>query len=119
MDLAARNDEAPVLIVGETGTGKGYVARRIHERSPRARAPYVEVNCASLSAHLPRERAVRPREGRVHRREDRPSAGCSRSPRAGTVFLDEVGELAPEVQPKLLKVLEERDVPPARAARPS
>jgi two-component system response regulator AtoC len=50
IDLAARHDDVPVLIVGETGTGKGYVARRIHERSSRAALPFVEVNGASLSA---------------------------------------------------------------------
>ena len=50
IELAARNDEVPVLIVGETGTGKGFVARRIHDRSARASQPFVEVNGASLSA---------------------------------------------------------------------
>src|SRR5215207_2747753 len=50
IELAARNDDVPVLVIGETGTGKGFVARRIHERSARATQPFVEVNGASLSA---------------------------------------------------------------------
>ena len=107
IELAARNDDVPVLIVGETGTGKGYVARRIHERSPRAAQPFVEVNGASLNAtFLESELFGHERGAFTDARQAK--RGLLEVAARGTLFLDEVGELAPEVQPKLLKVLEDR-----------
>ena len=107
IDLAARNDDVPVLIVGETGTGKGYVARRIHDRSSRAAQPFVEVNSASLSAtFLESELFGHERGAFTDARQAK--RGLFEVASRGTLFLDEVGELAPEVQPKLLKVLEDR-----------
>ena len=107
IDLAARNDEVPVLIVGETGTGKGHVARRIHERSARATQPFVEVNGASLNAtFLESELFGHERGAFTDARQAK--RGLFEVAGRGTLFLDEVGELAPEVQPKLLKVLEDR-----------
>ena len=107
IDLAARNDDVPVLIVGETGTGKGYVARRIHDRSARASQPFVEVNGASLNATFLESELFGHERGAF---TDAKSAkrGLLEVALRGTLFLDEVGELAPEVQPKLLKVLEDR-----------
>ena len=107
VDLAARNDDVPVLIVGETGTGKGYVARRIHERSARSTQPFVEVNGASLNAtFLESERFGHERGAFTDAKQAK--RGLLEVAGRGTLFLDEVGELAPEVQPKLLKVLEDR-----------
>jgi DNA-binding NtrC family response regulator len=107
IDLAARNDDVPVLIVGETGTGKGFVAHRIHVRSARAAQPFVEVNGASLSAtFLESELFGHERGAFTDARQAK--RGLFEVAGRGTLFLDEVGEIAPEVQPKLLKVLEDR-----------
>jgi DNA-binding NtrC family response regulator len=107
IDLAARNDEAPVLVLGETGTGKGYVARQIHERSPRRAAPYVEINCASLSPQFVESELFGHEKG-AFTDAKQAKRGLMEVAGRGTVFLDEVAELSPEVQPKLLKAIEER-----------
>ncbi|HEY0778683.1 MAG TPA: sigma-54 dependent transcriptional regulator [Gemmatirosa sp.] len=105
--LAARNDEVPVLIVGETGTGKGFVARRIHELSPRGPAPFVEINGASLAGALVESELFGHEKG-AFTDARQAKRGLLEVAGRGTLFLDEVAELAPEVQPKLLKVIEER-----------
>jgi two-component system response regulator HydG len=106
IDLAASNDDVPVLIVGETGTGKGHLARRIHDRSARAAQPFVELNGASLNATFLQSGLFGHERGaftdaKVARRGLLEVAGH------GTLFLDEVGELAAELQPKLLELLED------------
>lgn len=107
IDLAARNPDAPVLLQGETGTGKGFVARQIHGRSARSHAPYVEINCASLSATFVESELFGHERGAF---TDAKAAkrGLLEIAGDGTVFLDEIAELAADVQPRLLKVLEER-----------
>jgi two-component system, NtrC family, response regulator AtoC len=107
IELAARNDDAPVLILGETGTGKGFVARRIHERSPRAAHPFVEINCASLSStFFESELFGHERGAFTDARQSK--RGLVEVAASGSLFLDEIGELATEVQPKLLKVIDEQ-----------
>jgi len=107
VELAARNDDAPVLVTGETGTGKGYVVRRIHELSARGNAPFVEINCASLSAHFVESELFGHEKG-AFTDAKQAKRGLLEVAGRGSVFLDEIAELAPEVQPKLLKVIEER-----------
>jgi DNA-binding NtrC family response regulator len=107
IELAARNDDVPVLIVGETGTGKGFIARRIHERSARAEQPFVEVNGASLSATF-LESELFGHERGAFTDAKQAKRGLFEVAGRGTLFLDEIGEVVTEVQPKLLKVLEER-----------
>jgi DNA-binding NtrC family response regulator len=106
VELAARNPDAPVLLQGETGTGKGYVARQIHDRSARRDAPFVEINCASLTSTFFESELFGHERGaftdaRTAKRGLLEVAGD------GTVFLDEVAEMPLEVQPKLLKVIED------------
>jgi two-component system response regulator HydG len=107
IDLAARNPDAPILLQGETGTGKGYIARQIHDRSVRSQSPFVEVNCASLSATF-FESELFGHERGAFTDARQAKRGLLEVAGDGTVFLDEIAELSPEVQPRLLKVLEER-----------
>ena len=100
--------EATVLIRGETGTGKDLVAHAIHYNSPRAERPFVKVNCAALPE------SVIESELFGHERGAFTGAVTSRKGRfelahGGTAFLDEIGDLAPHVQVKLLRVLQERE----------
>ena len=96
---------APVLLTGETGTGKGWVAKLLHAQSPRARAPFVEVNCAGLTAtFLDAELFGHEKGAFTDAKTQKP--GLFEVANGGTLFLDEIGDLAPELQPKLLKVLE-------------
>ncbi|MDQ8159441.1 MAG: sigma-54 dependent transcriptional regulator [Gemmatimonadota bacterium] len=107
IDLAARNPDAPILLQGETGTGKGYIARQIHDRSVRRASPFVEINCASLSPTF-FESELFGHERGAFTDARQAKHGLLEVAGEGTVFLDEIAELSPEVQPRLLKVLEER-----------
>ena len=100
--------DATVLISGETGTGKELVAEALHRASKRNPHPLVKVNCAALPETPAGERAVRPREGRVHRRDDE-RKGRFEMANKGTIFLDEIGEMTLGTQTKLLRVLQERE----------
>jgi len=94
-----------VLLQGESGTGKGWVARVIHNLSPRSGGPFVEVNCAGLSATFLDSELFGHEKGAYTDAKER-KIGLFELADHGTIFLDEIGELTPDLQPKLLKVLE-------------
>ncbi len=103
--LLAQSERTTVLLAGESGTGKGWVARLIHDLGPRAKEPFVEVNCAGLNATFLDSELFGHEKGAFTDAKDR-KQGLFEIADRGTILLDEIGDLAPELQPKLLKVLE-------------
>ncbi len=116
LDIAMRvaNSEATVLITGESGTGKEVLARLIHQNSPRSKKSFIAVNCAAIPQNLIESElfghlkgaftgAVRNRKGRFQ------------TANQGTIFLDEIGELQVDMQVKMLRVLQERELEPVGA----
>ncbi|WP_458377869.1 sigma-54 interaction domain-containing protein [Pseudomonas fluorescens] len=109
--------DVPVLVLGETGTGKELFAKAIHEQSARKGKPFVAVNCGAISVEMANSElfghvkgaftgAIEPRDG--HFRE---AAG-------GTLFLDEIGDLPLDAQVRLLRVLQEKEITPLGASKP-
>jgi DNA-binding NtrC family response regulator len=107
--------KSPVLIIGESGTGKGLLARTIHEMEPRhgsaGYAPFVSINCPSIPDTLLESELFGYRKG-AFTGADRDFEGKVRLADGGTLFLDEIAEIPPSTQPKLLRLLEEKSFEP-------
>lgn len=101
--------DVPVLMTGQSGTGKEQAARAIHENSVRAAAPFIAVNCAALPAQLIQSELFGHEKGAFPGAGER-RIGHIESATGGTLFLDEMGELAPELQADLLRFLEEKKI---------
>jgi DNA-binding NtrC family response regulator len=111
LELAARVAplDTTVLVHGESGTGKEFIVRMIHDQSPRASAPFVSINCAALTETLlESELFGHVRGAFTGAMRDKP--GLFEVAGSGTIFLDEIGEVAPTVQAKLLRALQEREI---------
>ena len=106
-----------VLILGETGCGKEILARHIHGSGPRAGKPFVPVNCGALALNLAESQLFGHEKG-AFSGADGKALGIFRASEGGVVFLDEIGEMPAELQTKLLRVLQQREVFPVGATRP-
>ena len=116
IDKVAESD-APVLILGESGTGKELIARAVHLRSTRRSAPLMPINCAAIPEPLLESELFGYEKGAFSGAAAR-HAGKIQAAQGGTVFLDEIGDMSPALQSKLLRALEEKQVYPVGSNDP-
>jgi transcriptional regulator with GAF, ATPase, and Fis domain len=108
--------DATVLLLGETGSGKDTLAEAIHKKSPRAEEPFVVLDCAALPGALVESELFGHEKGAfTGAHTDR--QGALRDAHCGTLFIDEIGELARELQPKLLRAIDKREARPVGSSR--
>ncbi len=110
IQMAAKT-ELTVLITGESGTGKDLSARAVHALSSRSRGPFVAVNCPTVPENILESELFGYRKGAfTHATENR--SGLFQEAQGGTIFLDEIGDISPGIQTKLLRVLQEKEIKP-------
>ncbi|MDE2429858.1 MAG: propionate catabolism operon regulatory protein PrpR, partial [Burkholderiales bacterium] len=117
ISLFARSP-ATVLLQGETGTGKELAAQAMHRESPRARQPFVAVNCGAIAESLLESELFGYEEGAFTGSRRGGHAGLFEAAHRGTLFLDEIGEMPLNLQTRLLRVLEEREIVRVGGVRP-
>jgi transcriptional regulator with PAS, ATPase and Fis domain len=116
-DNIRRNANSKTLLLhGENGSGKELAARLFHDSGPRRDGPFIAVNCATIQPNLAEAQLFGSRKGAFTEARDAP--GYIQSAHQGTLFLDEIAELSPDVQAKLLRVMEKREVTPLGASAP-
>lgn len=113
----AETDRIPVLILGETGTGKEHLARYIHDHSIRKEGSYITVNCSALGDNLLESRLFGYKKG-AFTGAQKDKKGIFEEANGGTVFLDEIGDISPYMQQALLRVLQEGEIMPIGSNKP-
>ena len=110
IQMVAKTD-LTVLITGESGTGKDLTARAVHTLSPRSKRPYVAVNCPTVPENILESELFGYKKGAfTHATQDR--KGLFQEAHTGTIFLDEIGDISPTIQTKLLRVIQEKEIKP-------
>ncbi|MFG6447040.1 sigma-54-dependent Fis family transcriptional regulator [Roseateles sp. BYS180W] len=112
-----QGSDIPVMILGETGTGKDLLAQAIHNDSPRAARPFVSINCASIPETLIESELFGYEEGAFTGARRRGAPGRIQQAHGGTLFLDEIGDMLIQLQARLLRVLQERRVTPLGSSK--
>jgi len=112
-----RNHDIPIMILGETGTGKDLMAHAIHSDSGRAAHPFISVNCASIPETLIESELFGYEEGAFTGARKKGAVGKIQQADGGTLFLDEIGDMPKHLQARLLRVLQDRKVSPLGASK--